>query len=79
MWRELQVKRDLTEKWMQLWYSAILRSLVSHFLHAKPLSFHLTEEQREELERVAEHLRDRAADRNGYNRLKSEAELRGLV
>jgi hypothetical protein len=43
-------KRDLTEKWMQLWYCAIVRSLVTHFLHSKHLSSHLTSEQREELE-----------------------------
>jgi len=41
--------RDLTEKWMQLWYCAIIRSLVSHLLHARALSEYLTEEQREEL------------------------------
>ena len=43
-------RRDLTEKWMQLWYCAIIRSLVSHFLHAKGLSAYLTDEQRKELE-----------------------------
>jgi hypothetical protein len=44
-------KQDLTEKWMQLWYCAIMRSLVTHMLHAKHLSSHLSAEHREELER----------------------------
>jgi len=43
-------KQDLTEKWMQLWYCAILRSLVTHMLHSKPLSAHLSAAHREELE-----------------------------
>jgi hypothetical protein len=43
-------RRDLTEKWMQLWYCAIIRSLVSHLLHARTLAAHLTTEQRRELE-----------------------------
>jgi len=42
-------KLDLTEKWMQLWYCAIMRSLVTHLLHARQLSSYLSEEQREEL------------------------------
>jgi predicted Ser/Thr protein kinase len=42
-------KQDLTEKWMQLWYCAIMRSLVTHILHAKKLSTYLTVDQREEL------------------------------
>src|SRR5262245_19506333 len=42
--------RDLTEKWMQLWYCAIMRSLVTHLLHSKDLSHYLSEAQREELE-----------------------------
>jgi predicted Ser/Thr protein kinase len=43
-------KQDLTEKWMQLWYCAIMRSLVTHMLHAKQLSPYLSVEHREELE-----------------------------
>ncbi|MGD8394495.1 MAG: serine/threonine-protein kinase [Candidatus Eiseniibacteriota bacterium] len=43
-------KNELTEKWMQLWYAAIMRSLVTHLLHARQLSPYLTEPQREELE-----------------------------
>ena len=43
-------KHDLTEKWMQLWYCAILRSLVTHMLHSKQLSSHLSPEHRSELE-----------------------------
>src|SRR5215831_6122016 len=43
-------KHDLTEKWMQLWYCAIMRSLVTHLLHSKQLSHYLTAEQRDELE-----------------------------
>jgi hypothetical protein len=43
-------KQDLTEKWMQLWYCAIMRSLVTHMLHAKPLVQNLTPDQRTELE-----------------------------
>ncbi len=42
-------KEDLTEKWMQLWYCAIMRSLVTHMLHAKQLAPHLSGEHREEL------------------------------
>jgi predicted Ser/Thr protein kinase len=42
--------RDLTEKWMQLWYCAIMRSLVSHLLHSRQLSHYLSAAQREELE-----------------------------
>jgi tRNA A-37 threonylcarbamoyl transferase component Bud32 len=43
-------KHDLTEKWMQLWYCAIMRSLVTHMLHSKQLSPYLSAAQREELE-----------------------------
>src|SRR5215471_11954323 len=43
-------RHDLTEKWMQLWYCAIMRSLVTHLLHSKQLSHYLTADQREELE-----------------------------
>lgn len=42
-------RRDLTEKWMQLWYCAIVRSLASHLLHARPLAPYLSPEQRAEL------------------------------
>jgi predicted Ser/Thr protein kinase len=49
-------KRDLTEKWMQLWYCAIVRSLVTHLLRSKHLSPHLTSEQREELEQYPAEL-----------------------
>src|SRR5215471_16783895 len=41
---------ETTEKWMQLWYCAIMRSLVTHMLHAKQLSPYLSVEHREELE-----------------------------
>ena len=43
-------KHDLTEKWMQLWYCAIMRSLVTHLLHSKQLSACLSPEHRLELE-----------------------------
>ncbi len=43
-------RHDLTEKWMQLWHCAIMRSLVSHMLHARELSPHLSTEHRAELE-----------------------------
>src|SRR5215510_6035437 len=43
-------KADLTEKWMQLWYCAIMRSLVTHMLHSKQLSPYLSDQHREELE-----------------------------
>src|ERR1044072_7135550 len=43
-------KEDLTEKWMQLWYCAIMRSLITHMLHSRQLSPHLSDEHRNELE-----------------------------
>jgi hypothetical protein len=43
-------KHDLTEKWMQLWYCAIMRSLVTHMLHSKQLSAYLSQEHRLELD-----------------------------
>lgn len=43
-------KHDLTEKWMQLWYCAIMGALATHLLNSKQLSPYLTEAQREELE-----------------------------
>lgn len=39
----------LTENWMSLWHDAILRSLVSHLLHAPALASVLTPDQRTEL------------------------------
>jgi hypothetical protein len=39
----------LTEKWMQLWYCAIIRSLVSHLLCTKALASQILEEQKQEL------------------------------
>ena len=42
-------KQDLTEKWMQLWYCAIVRSLVTHLLHSKQLSPYLLKEHHAEL------------------------------
>jgi len=49
-------KRDLTEKWMQLWYCAIVRSLVSHLRCAKRLAPYLNDEQREELDQYPSEL-----------------------
>src|SRR5262245_6631424 len=43
-------RQDLTEKWMQLWYCAIMRSLVTHLLHSKQLSPYLSDAHRDELE-----------------------------
>lgn len=46
----------LTEKWIQLWYCAIIRSVVSHLLCAKALSDQVTVEQRQELQDYAKPL-----------------------
>lgn len=43
-------RHDLTEKWMQLWYCAIMGSLGTHLLNSKQLATYLTDLQREELE-----------------------------
>jgi hypothetical protein len=46
----------LTEKWIQLWYCAVIRSLVSHLLHARDLSVQLTVDQKTELACYIPHL-----------------------
>src|SRR5262245_29242351 len=59
-------KHDLTEKWMQLWYCAIMRSLVTHLLHSRQLSHYLSADQREELESyVPDIVPPRSEERRG--------------
>lgn len=43
-------EKDLTERWMQLWQCAILRTLVSHILCAEELNEYLTDNTKEFLE-----------------------------
>ena len=63
-------KRDLTEKWMQLWYCAIMRSLVTHMLRGKLLSPHLNPDQREELSSYpAEIVPDRRREVSVYSQV----------
>jgi len=62
--------QDLTEKWMQLWYCAIMRSLVTHILHAKKLSTNLTAEQRAELTGYLGHIvPDRRREVSAYSQV----------
>ena len=49
-------RHDLTEKWMQLWYCAIMASLVTHLMHSKQLAGHLSRPQRSELEQYPEEI-----------------------
>jgi len=63
-------KHDLTEKWMQLWHCAIMRSLATHLLRSKQLSTYLSEAHREELESyVPEIIPDRRREVSIYSQV----------
>jgi hypothetical protein len=62
----------LTEKWMQIWHRAILRSLATHLLHHKDLRPYLDTEMRRALEKDYQRLLgDATRPRSVYSAVRS--------